>query len=178
MKPELHFGDAKIELNGDSVRVWAHNPYKLIKKDWEVIEWFSGPLSWVRVPVNDTFKLDIPSESMLHEFRGMQYLGPVERDDGIEEKIKELLVKFQGAIVITHGCSSVDVINENKVIISGCGSLVDIMGTHNLHNIGPSLDCGANYWRIRGTSVSLESIRTAKANKEEFLKNYERMMKL
>ena len=108
----------------------------------------------------------------------MKYLGPVERDDGIEEKIRELLVKFQGAFVVTCGCNSVDILDKDKIIASGCGTIADIIGSHNLHTIGSSRNCGVSYLRIRGTQVSLDSIRTAKVNKEEFLKEYERMMKL
>jgi len=179
MKPELHFGDAKIEHQGNNVHVWAHHPYKLIRKDGKVIEWdVPGPLTWVHVPVNDTFKLDIPGESMLHEFRGMQYLGPVERDDGIEEKIKELLVKFQGALMVVHNCNTVDILHSGKLVIHGCGTVLDIIGRENINVIFHFSSTLVSYYSLAGSVVSLESIRTAKANKEEFLKEYERMVQL
>ena len=160
------------------MRVWAHNPYKLIKKSGEVLEWTYAELTWHPIPINDTFKLDIPGESMLHEFRGMQYLGPVERDDGIEEKIKELLVKFHGAIVVLHDCNLIDVLHNGKLITCGCGAVMDVIGKDNLEYSARSGHSRTEYYSISSSVVSLQSIRTAKANKEEFMKEYERMIKL
>lgn len=153
------------------------NDWKLISDEGAKLI-LAGPADCCfEIPYNSYFKLDISGEPTLHVFRGMQYLGPMERDDWIKEKIKELLVKFQGAIVVTLGVNCVDIIKD-VVVVSGCGSIVDIIGPHNLHDIGCSRDGGAKYWRIRGDSVSLTSVRAAKVNKEEFTNNYERMMQL
>jgi len=115
---------------------------------------------------------------MLHEFRGMQYLGEVERDDGIEAKIKELLVKFQGAIVVVHGCNAVDILHNGKLVAAGCGALLDVIGNDNVNLIGRCPSVRVSYYSIARDVVSLESIRTAKVNKNEFMNNYERMMEL
>ena len=178
MKPELHFGDAKIVSDNHYVQVWAHHPYKLIKKDGAVTEWKHTELTWVHIPAQDTFKLDIPGESVLHEFRGMQYLGPVERDDELEKKIKELLVKFQGALVVAHDCNTIDVLHNGKLIAAGCGTIMDVIGKDNLNVIGRCPSNHVSYFSIARSVVSLESIRAAKVNKNEFMNNYERMVQL
>ena len=178
MKPELHFGDARIVDSGSSVKVWAKAPYAMIKDSGGGAYSYEDVESFFEVSKDKTFKIDIPGESVLHEFRGMQYLGPVERDDGIEKKIKELLFKFQGAIVVVHDCNTVDILHDGKLIAAGCGALVGVIGMRNLEFSSRSDPSRTAYYCVERSVVSLESIRTAKANKEEFLKNYERMMKL
>ena len=178
MKPILTFGDARFERSGDVLTIHLPNDWKLTASESIYIVLIGPTSSCFEVPYNSCFKLDIPGESKLHEFRGMQYLGPVERDDEFEKKIKELLVKFQGAIVVAHGCNTVDVLHNARFVAAGCGTLMDIIGKENLKLIGHCPSTKVVYYSINGSVVSLESIRTAKVNKNEFMNNYERMVQL
>jgi hypothetical protein len=65
-------------------------------------------------------------EGMFHKFSGMTYCGTVKPSPSVEEMVKCLIEKFQGALVVSIADSTV-VINGDRVVAAGCKRLYDFI---------------------------------------------------
>lgn len=177
MKPTTVFGNAKIWNETDEcMRVQASYGYKMIVGE-KMHEFSMDSIeSMFEIPIDSEFTLDIPGEEVLHKFRGLQYLGGVDRED-IEIKIKKLLDRCYGAVVVEILQSEFNVIRSGKIIIKGCRNVGDIIGKNNMDRIGSNASGNILYWRLERSVVGKESVLAARAHRKEFMDAYERIMK-
>ena len=94
--------------------------------------------------------------------------------------LKDLLEKFKGALVIYRD-NDVLIIHRDTPILSGCGSIAQCItggkGACNLMPHGVRSEIGRTY-AICASTVSLEMEAAAKSLGNEFIRHYERLMKI
>jgi hypothetical protein len=179
--------NVKIECGGYTITGYAgtgvasiiadekRKPAWVGKKDGKLVVWSGSGYTSSGV----FFYIESDTHGKLHKFKGVEYLGLVDAPVDHEKMLRDLLEKFKGALVLVNGGFTAVIYND-KVIASGCSQLAAILADGALGNLDHHLYTdGGNFYKLRANPlVSLEMIDVAKSLGDQFIREYERLMKL
>lgn len=180
--------NVKIECGGYTITGYAgtgvasiiadekRKPAWVGKKDGKLVVWSGSGYTSSGV----FFYIESDTHGKLHKFKGVEYLGLVDAPVDHERMLRDLLEKFKGALILADS-NHVSIIHNDKIIATGCKQLMSLLGAgtnDNLIKIMNFTEFSVFYELQIDPLISLEMITIAKSLGDQFVKEYERLMKL